>query len=172
MIYMLRRSSPMASFCALVFLIAFPLAVEAQDEGVFTDPIKEYQWRIKQETLSGHYIPKDVVDALRVLERLVDPKAQTKVLALEEEEYVKKLFFGFGKWMMINWGFYEGSRLSHHLKQIGIAHPDDMTTAMMLFYHRTLSGTPLEIESTSEILKQKREDLRNQPAVPALRSGH
>ncbi|MBX2816100.1 MAG: hypothetical protein KTR24_08885 [Saprospiraceae bacterium] len=130
-----------------------------------------YEERILQERLNGRYIPIDVEDALRILDEIAAGPAAQRALALDEETFVSKLFFGFGRWMTINWSFYDGSRLSHHLRTAGLSHPDDMTKAMMIWFHRHLQEKPLEKEKLIADLREAREKARNKAIQPSELQG-
>jgi len=118
---------------------------------------EKYNWRIKQESLYGTYIPKDVNEAIMVLTKLTDAESKEKFKSMSEEEACQKLFFSLGRWMSYNWSFYEGSRLSVHLQKSGIHHPDNMTRFLMIVYHRSLSNKSLEIEGLVKAFTQKEE---------------
>jgi hypothetical protein len=108
---------------------------------------KQYQERILQEVLNGVYIPFDLDDAFGELERLSDRDMIVKFQSANEDTIAKKLHFSLGRWMIRNWGFYEGSRLSHYLKEAGLAFPDDMAKFIIVSWHRKLNQKPIDQES-------------------------
>ena len=57
---------------------------------------------------------------------------------------------------MYNWNFYEGSRFSHYLKEMGVSFPDDMASFVIISYHRHLNGRELELEKRSAEIAEKR----------------
>jgi hypothetical protein len=116
---------------------------------------KNYEWRIRQEYLYEVYIPKDVPDAFTQLNRLIEEPSKAKFKTMTEEEAAKKLFFSLGRWITHNWGLYEGSRLSYHIQQMGIHHPDDMTRFIIIAYHRSLTQKPLEIKELIKKFQEK-----------------
>ena len=118
--------------------------------------LENYEKRITQSYLNGYYIPMDLQDALKELDRLVDEVSQKKFKSVPENEAVQRLHFSFGRWMMVNWGFYEGSRLSHFLKQKGISYPDDMASALMKCFHRSLNGVDIDFEDMAKYYRDKR----------------
>jgi hypothetical protein len=77
---------------------------------------------------------------------------------MPEEEATKKLFFSFGRWITYNWGFYEGSRLSHSLSKFGITYPDDMAKLIILSFHRSLHRKPIQFKVEAEKIKAQREE--------------
>lgn len=128
-----------------------------------------YERRIKQEQLHGVYIPADLGDAFAQLNTLIDREAKQRFMQADEEEAVRRLHFSLGRWIIHNWGFYGGSRLSHYLKGIGLHHPDDMARFIIRSYHRNLNKRNLnakpQIDSLAQVREQERQQrlLRGQP---------
>ena len=119
-----------------------------------------YAARIKMEEINDVYIPKDLDDAFSELERLSSPEDLEKFRNAPEDVARSKLFFGLGKWMIVNWGFYEGSRLSDYLRQAGLQHPDDMARVILVCFQRHLNGQPLKFEEEVAYYKAFREKER------------
>ena len=138
----------------LVFasLLLFSLGADGQTnrEKEVAKYEKEYQKRIKKERLFGVYIPKDVADAFGQLNRLTTQSSKQKFRNAPEEIAVKRLHFSLGRWIIHNWGFYGGSRLSHYIKGLGITHPDQQAKLIIRSYHRYLNKKPLEMEQQVE----------------------
>jgi Domain of unknown function (DUF6794) len=123
-----------------------------------------YEQRILMEEIEGVYIPVDLEDAFVELERLSSAADIDKYRKATEETVRDKLHFGLGRWMMYNWGFYMGSRLSHYLKNLGLEHPDDMAKFLLVSWHRHLNEKPLEIEEQVVYYYEKREQARRERA--------
>lgn len=117
----------------------------------------KYERRIKQEHINGTYIPKDLTDVFVQLNRLIDEPSKAKFKAASEEEVVRKLYFSLGRWMSLNWGLYEGSRLSVFLRRLEIYHPDDMVRFLITTYHRNLNRNSLDVKELITDLQDKRE---------------
>ena len=118
-----------------------------------------YAKRIRLEVIDGIYIPADLADAHSELSRLADPKGLAQFKQSPEDSIRRKLHFGLGKWILINWGFEEGSRLSHYMKSKGVSVPDDMVEVIILTWHRHLNNKPLEIaEEIAAIDKRRAEE--------------
>ena len=108
--------------------------------------LRRYQERIRQETLFGVYIPADVAEAVRDLYSLTTPEGRRLFAEEPEREAVRKLHFSLGRWIIHNWGFYEGSRLSHYFREkLQIYHPDDMARFIMIAFHRSIRKEELDI---------------------------
>ena len=105
-----------------------------------------YAKRIQQEMIYGVYIPADLDDAHNELSRLADPKGLASFKSSPEDSISRKLHFGFGRWILLNWGLEEGSRISHHLKSKGISFPDDMVRVIIVTWHRKLNDRPLLLD--------------------------
>jgi len=152
----------------LLMLAIFTTGLHAQTKPPSNEAEFEaaYNKRIKKEYLKGVYIPKDLADAFIALNRLTEDASKAKYKSMPEAVAVTKLHFSLGRWMIQNWGFYEGSRLSHYLKELGIHHPDDMARFIMLSYHRNLNKNKLDvktqIEQIKEMRKRKHEEKMNE----------
>ncbi len=117
---------------------------------------KRYQWRIQQDFLEGTYIPKDLTDVFIELNRLIDKPSKQKFKTASEEEVVHKLYFSLGRWMIVNWGFYGGSRLSVFLKKLDIHHPEEMAKFLITTYHRNLNKNKLNVKELVTSLQEAR----------------
>ena len=118
-----------------------------------------YQRRIRLEYIDGVYIPRDLSDALVQLNQLVDRESRARFKSADEEEAIRKLHFSLGRWITLNWGFYEGSRLSHSLKSLGIHHPDYMAQFIIRSFHRSLNSRPIDVKGQlAEIAARQEED--------------
>lgn len=142
---------------ALWMLLTSPLA--AQDPPATKDQFLEnYERRIRQEYINLVYIPKDLADAFVQLNELTDKESRLKFKNMSEEDAARKLHFSLGRWIILNWGFYEGSRLSHYIREnLGIYHPDDMAQFIIVTYHRNLNRKPLQVKELVDHYHQKQE---------------
>lgn len=118
-----------------------------------------YQKRIQQEFLHQVYIPKDLTDAFLQLNQLIDSPSKEKFKNIPEEIAANKLHFSLGRWVIHNWGFYGGSRLSHHLKTLGLHHPDDMARFIIITYHRSIKQNSLQVRPLVAKLNEDRKKM-------------
>lgn len=147
----------MKNFLLLIFVVIFVLPSNGQDQLSKEEQFqKNYNKRIKKERLYGVYIPKDVPDAIAQLNKLTPREAKTAFKGVSEDVAVKKLHFSLGRWIIHNWGFYEGSRLGHHLKKVGVSHPDDQARVIITAYHRYLNKVPLKVKEVADFYRKKR----------------
>lgn len=105
--------------------------------------LANYNKRIKLERINDVYIPVDLEDALRELNRLTEDSEAKKIAEEDEDLIASKLHFNLGRWMQLHWGLEEGSRLSHYFKQKGLSFPDDMMDLLIRCWHRHLNGKTL-----------------------------
>lgn len=122
----------------------------------FTSKDSLYNENIKKSRLYGVYIPRDIDDALAKLMELTTEEARKPMFNTDENTIAKKLFFGMGRWMEYNWNFEEGSRFSHYLRQKGLVYTEDMTRAMLILFHRHVTGKPLDSDRLIETLITER----------------
>ena len=117
---------------------------------------KRYEENIQKEYINEIYIPVDVEDAVNELDKIANEESRAKLRGADEEVVVERLSRGLGKWMMANWNFYEGSRLSHQLKKMGVSKPDDMSTFVIRSYYRHINEIPLDLEARAKEIFEKR----------------
>lgn len=145
------------------FAIAQKPAINPQD----TVPVRlfekkfneKYERNIKKSRINGVYIPKDLQDAHNELKALSSPESIEKFKKAEKNFVVGRLHYGLGRWMILNWNFYEGSRYSHFLKELGLSHPDDMARFTLLTFHDALNDIEPDIESTVKTLLEERKNI-------------
>lgn len=143
----------------LVFSLLFFFPAFGQDEGPANTEAEfeaEYQERIKKEKLFNIYIPKNLDDAMIQLDKLTPPEGKAVFKALPEDSVVSAMHDRLGRWIMMNWGFYGGSRLSHYLRSAKITYPEDMADFLLLAYHRHLNGKPIPIKDLALEFREKR----------------
>jgi len=146
----------------LIFLLLaqFGLAQTEKEEGAPPSSEAEfeqqYQERIRKEALNGVYIPKNLEDAMVELDKRVSPEARMKFKALPEDSVCVIMHNRLGQWMILNWGFYGGSRLSHYLRSAGVTFPDDMADFLILAYHRRQNAKPIGIKELAIEFRTRR----------------
>jgi hypothetical protein len=121
-----------------------------------TESEQTYKWRIQQTELAGQYIPKDLFDAIEQLNKLTEESSRIKFKNMSEYDAEHRLYFSLGRWVATNWGFYEGSRLSHYLKEVGITFPEDQATAIILAWHRALNKKDINFKQIRDNMVEKR----------------
>lgn len=145
-------------FCFFLFVMIGCLGLNGQS---VTESIRVkdsiYQSQVNKSRIDGVYIPKDVADAMKELDRLSHPESVAKLKQTDEETVAKKLHFGLGRWMVVNWQLNFGSRLSAHLTNLGLINEDEMTRFLLISFHRHLMKKDLESQKLAKSIKDKRE---------------
>ena len=141
---------------ATVFAQPTPNGDEPAPANTGTEFAQKYAWRIKQTQLNGRYIPYDLFDAFKEMAKLTDTTQRAKFKALSEYDAEHRTFFGLGRWIQSEWSLYEGSRFSHYLKEAGLSHPEDMSVAFLICWHRYLNGKDINFKEVRERLVAKR----------------
>jgi len=152
----------MKSALYICFLLLFWLTdAYAQNSALLKNdealPKQNYQENIKKEFINDIYIPKDLEDAFKELERLSEKEGLAKFKNGKEEIVAKKLHFGLGRWIMEKWHMYDGSRYSHYLRLKGLSYPDDMARFTIISFHRHLNGRDLQVDARIKVVKEKRD---------------
>lgn len=146
----------------LVVLVMVSYGLDAQKSKKEKSPFqdtqtateKAYNKRIKKDKLDGVYIPKDLTDAFKELNKKISATAKTRFKALPEAKAIQNL--KLKQWMMLNWSFYDGSRLSAYMTKMGVSYPMDMSELIILAYHRYLNKTPLALKAEVNKYRTKR----------------
>lgn len=139
----------------VIFLIFISSVLSAQTD-YEKEFEKQYAINIQKEYFNDVYIPKDLNEAFDELKRLSKEEALIKFKNAEEDVIRRKLHFGLGRWIAVNWNYENGSRLSHTMKEMGVSFPDDMVEMTIVAFHRHLNDVPLGLESLAEAFIEKR----------------
>lgn len=138
-------------------LILLPAFAFAQFPQTQHEAEKEYLERIKKDEILGVYIPEDITEAFTELNKKISGPSKEKFKTQKENTLAPKMQYSLGRWIRVNWGFYEGSRLSVYLNKLGLSHPDDMSEFVIISYHRYLTKKPLDTKTLIETLQEERE---------------
>lgn len=153
------------------FAIATVRAQEYTPPGTEEQYQKQYAERIRKDRLNGVYIPKNLDDACRQLSALSSPESRERFKKLPEDSVSMYMHRSLGQWMIVNWSFYEGSRLSHYLRSAGVTYPDDMADFLIVAWHQQLNGQPIEIKALVQRFKEKRKKLWEAEKQEKLQTG-
>lgn len=89
--------------------------------------------------VGGRYIPADLEDAFKELDKELD--AKQKKLLRDSAQFVD-LHFGMGMWIRNNWGLWGHSRLQKYFLKHGVWHADEMSSIIIGEYLNYLQGKP------------------------------
>jgi hypothetical protein len=125
------------------------------DEEKIIEPFKklEFKWneedkiRYITDSLRGHYIPRNLDDAINSLNEIYSDSLKVEITKLAEKDYVYGNYrFGIGLWMRNNWQLWGGSRLSKFFRDNKIGHPESMSVVILESYYRSLKNEDIRFE--------------------------
>ncbi|MEP6645667.1 MAG: DUF6794 domain-containing protein [Saprospiraceae bacterium] len=152
----------------LIFCIAFFGVIGATMAQTADSYEAEYARRIKLESINGVYIPTDLYDAFAEITRLSNA-ADLEKFKNAPDSVIYKSHFGLKKWIQLNWGLDDGSRISDYLKQRGISVPDDMANILVLMFHRQLNNQPLNLEEeTGKITRRMEQEKMKRDSMKVI----
>jgi hypothetical protein len=146
----------------IVILIAFRqrlLGQEVDKEKIFTPyRILEEKWRKEDDiryttdSLRGIYIPSDLPDCFKRLDKLLADSTKTDIKRLKEDDFIG-VYFPLYIMLFNDWDFGSGSRLSRYFNDLGIHGGENMSGVILRSYHRYLLGQPINL--TNQIKSDK-----------------
>lgn len=119
-----------------------------------------YQWRIKQTKLNDFYIPLDLYDCFRQLDKLMEDEVRVRFMEFSDEEVDARTHGSLGIWIDHKWQLTDGSRLSAYFNKMGIPHPQYMVGLIIQTYHRYLHKRDLgvkELRAKYQAMWQKKQ---------------
>lgn len=150
---------------SLSFLLIQTVSAQFKDssdpsQNMATDKIsfqKQYEKNIRKTRIDGVYIPADLEEAFEELSTLAAKEGIAKFKSAPEEIISRKLHFGLGRWISINWNLEEGSRYEYYLKNLGLVNVDDMVQFTIVSWHRHLLNKNLEVKERVDHYKKIQE---------------
>lgn len=141
----------------IIFIFSFSIAVLAIDSNLLAQTKMDsiYQANLIKKEINGVYIPANMKEAFRELIQLSSESSLDKLKAAPEEIAATKLHLGLGKWIAAKWNFYEGSRFTKYLNDLGVSYPDDMIQYTIVSFHRFLNQKDLGLEERAAIYRAK-----------------
>ena len=96
--------------------------------------------RMTLETIDGVYIPKDLGECFKELDKLLPEIDKKEMQALPWRGDMIRYHLGLGMWIRNNWGLWGGSRLQRYFTDRGVTHPDSMSPVILEYYYDWLHG--------------------------------
>ena len=98
--------------------------------------------------------PEKLNQAMEYFDCTWESLDNTKYKEKEEEIAVSELHFGTGRAIRNDWGLWNNkSRLSQFFIQLGIFHPNDISSIMLTSWLRQLNGKKIELKNQIEHYK-------------------
>jgi len=100
------------------------------------------------------YIPIDLNDAISYFECKWPEKDLNWFKNKEEQEAVAELHFGTGMSLRNSWKLWAGtSEISKYFRDLGINHPDDMSSIILTSLHRKLNELEIDLDNQIKYYK-------------------
>jgi hypothetical protein len=90
------------------------------------------------------YIPKNLEECFSELKKVMTKK-QLEEFKNKGESAIVEYHHGLGMWLRNNWGLWSGSRLKKYFNNLGIFHPDDMSSIILTSFHRYLNNKDIKL---------------------------
>lgn len=90
--------------------------------------------------------PADFEECLKFLDTRTSEKMKEWIRCLPDHEFSGKVHHGYGMYLRNNWGLWAFSDLAKNLYEMGIFHPDDMTTIILTSFQRRLKGEDIKLQ--------------------------
>ena len=121
---------------------AFSMDLNTSDEKIYI--IKSMP---DAKSPTGVYIPKDINEAMKILDQILSPKFREEIKQKAESE-LDDYHFGLSAWFRNNWaGINEGSRLYKYFESFGtVFSTDDFSSMILISYWRYLNDKPLKLK--------------------------
>ncbi len=106
------------------------------------------------EKYLGKYIPTDLNDAISFFECKWSEDDLNGFKNKEEQNATSELHFGTGMSLRNNWKLWAGtSKMSKYFRDLGIHHPDDMSSIILTSLHRKLNEKPIKLDKQIKYYK-------------------
>jgi len=107
------------------------------------------------EENSGYevYVPKDLDDCFVELKKML-PARLIKKIKSKEEFHISEYHLSLGMWIRNNWGLWRGSRLKSYFESKGIHHPDDMSSIILISFHRHLNDEEIGLPGQGRVYQK------------------
>lgn len=91
-------------------------------------------------------IPKNLEECFDILNKELKPDDLAFIKASDDN--ATKLHHSLGRYLRNTWGLWgEDSTLKQYFWNLGINHPDDMSSIILHSFHRHLNNKPLDVDA-------------------------
>jgi hypothetical protein len=93
-------------------------------------------------------IPSNLSECFRQLDKIMSEAEDADWFkSAEEDEAVIQSHHGLGRWIRNNWGLWsQDTKLFEYFTNLGLHHPDDMSSVILTSYHRHLNDKKLSLD--------------------------
>ena len=145
------------------------IKIRQQKTKVYSGMDSVYLARTKLEKIDDVYIPRDLYDAFRELDKLMEPEVRKTFMAFSDEEVDRRTHASLGKWIEHKWSLTEGSRLSAYFTKMKVPHHDHMVGIIITSYHRHLHKKDLKVKEQVDHFRKIWEKKQREEAKKMLK---
>jgi len=118
--------------------------------------------RKKPAQTTRAYIPKDLEDCFAQLDKILTDKDRQEIASKSEEDLLLEYHFGWGTGLRNDWGLWAHSRLAKYFEELGVDHPEEMSSIIIKSYWRRLNHQDIKLEGQvaeyrADVEKEKKE---------------
>jgi len=138
------------------------------EEGNILEAIKCYE-KAKELTMGDSkkedtevYIPTSLEECFVALENLLTEEERKEFIETEEDQVTGKYHFSLGIWIRNNWQLWSEGELTKYFHEMDIYHPDDMSSIIMLSFHRKLNDKEIRLDEQVQYYNQYWEEVKSE----------
>lgn len=107
------------------------------------------------EQYANNYIPKNLKDAMSFLNCKWSITQKNEFKKIPEDDVAAKCHLGMGRWLRNNWGLWKcESEIYKYFGNLGVSHPEDISSIIILSFHRFLHKKDLRLKEQINFIKQ------------------
>lgn len=92
-------------------------------------------------------IPNTINEAIEILDIQLSPEDKERIWDCSEVQFVARAHHTLGRLIRNEWGLWTGEgELCRRFNQVGIDHPDDMSSIILTSYYRKRRNSSLKLE--------------------------
>jgi hypothetical protein len=129
-----------------------------------------YQWRVAQSHLDNFYIPTDINDCFKQLDKLMETSVKQRFMAFSDEEVDRKTHASLGRWIDHKWQISDGSRISYYFYRMGVPSPEYTIGIIITSYHRYLHKKDLKLKEQVAYFKALWEEKKKERVDDMLKN--
>ena len=107
----------------------------------------------KADHIEGVYIPNNLEESWAELEKNLAVKDRQRLKEISEADMVK-FHLSYGMDIRNSWGLWRGSRLAKYFNNLGIHHPDDMSSIILDTFWCHINNKPIRLEERIAYYKE------------------
>ena len=92
-------------------------------------------------------VPRNLEECFSELE---DIQGVESWLKMNEDDALCEAHHSVGRWIRNCWNLWAGGDLADYFNEMGIKHPDDMSSIILKSFHRKMNGKEMDVEGQVE----------------------